>query len=242
MIVGPTVLMDSIGTGASARWASSKKMSCSIGERSWPPYSFGQPMPSHPSAAICLTASFHTGPPISSAQSSACTLRGEQVLEVLAQLGPQVGLLVGHGEVHARVSQASGWAGEGPRVRRSRSWRGSHCVVVGCSGDDDVSVDDTTTTVADRRPPCPAATPDELAAAVCAAQRVRGRVRVADPEVNELSGLVSLDSGLWANNDSGDTARVFRLDEQGETLAVVNLEGITAIDWEDLSGRGTVGG
>ncbi|MET0914489.1 MAG: hypothetical protein ABWZ68_14435, partial [Acidimicrobiales bacterium] len=113
--------------------------------------------------------------------------------------------------------------------------------MVGCSGDDDVSVDDTTTTVATTST-VRAATPDELAAAVCAAQRIRGRVRVADPEVNELSGLVSLDSGLWANNDSGDTARVFRLDEQGETLAVVNLEGITAFDWEDLSGAGPSAG
>ncbi len=33
MIVGPMVLMVSIGTGAAARWASSKKMSCSTAER-----------------------------------------------------------------------------------------------------------------------------------------------------------------------------------------------------------------
>lgn len=130
---------------------------------------------------------------------------------------------------------------KGRGLRRIAVLAGLALVVVGCSGDDDVSVDDTTTTVATTTT-VRAATPDELAAAVCAAQRIRGRVRVADPEVNELSGLVSLDSGLWANNDSGDTARVFRLDEQGETLAVVNLEGITAFDWEDLSGAGPSAG
>ncbi len=55
MIVGPTVLMVSIGTGAPQRMDSSKKMNCSIWLRPWPPYSSGQPMPSQPSAAICLT-------------------------------------------------------------------------------------------------------------------------------------------------------------------------------------------
>ena len=45
MIVGPTVLMVSIGTGAPARIDSSKKMNCSIAVAPLPPYSFGQPMP-----------------------------------------------------------------------------------------------------------------------------------------------------------------------------------------------------
>ena len=59
MIVGATELIVSIGTGAPARIDSSKKMNCSIGPRPWPPYSVGQPMPSHPSAPICLTTSAH---------------------------------------------------------------------------------------------------------------------------------------------------------------------------------------
>ena len=108
MIVGPTVLIDSIGTGASARWASSKKISCSIGDRSWPPYSLGQPIPSQPSAAICLTFSFQTGPAHLVGPERGLHLGGEQVLEVLAQLGPQVALLVGHGEVHAPLSHRAG--------------------------------------------------------------------------------------------------------------------------------------
>jgi hypothetical protein len=71
---------------------------------------------------------------------------------------------------------------------------------------------------------------------------VRGRQRLADPELNELSGLVALDSGLWAHNDSGDEARVFRLDEAGATQAVVHLEGVEAFDWEDMSGAGPSAG
>jgi hypothetical protein len=50
MIVGPTVLIVSIGTGAPERIDSSKKMNCSIWPLPWPPYSLGQPMPSQPSA------------------------------------------------------------------------------------------------------------------------------------------------------------------------------------------------
>ena len=54
MIVGPTVLSVSIGTGAPARIDSSKKMNWSTGPRPWPPYSLGQPMPAQPSAHICF--------------------------------------------------------------------------------------------------------------------------------------------------------------------------------------------
>jgi hypothetical protein len=52
MIVGPTVLIVSIGTGAPERIDSSKKMNCSTSERPCPPYSTGQPMPSQPSSPI----------------------------------------------------------------------------------------------------------------------------------------------------------------------------------------------
>jgi hypothetical protein len=39
---------------------------------------------------------------------------------------------------------------------------------------------------------------------------------------------------LWANNDSGDSARVFLLNSQGETVAIVKLKGASARDWEDI--------
>lgn len=119
-------------------------------------------------------------------------------------------------------------------------------LLAGCSGDDgEASVDQSTagtdaTTTTTTTVPVPA--PEELADAVCGAQRVPGRLRLADPELNELSGLVALDSGWWANNDSGDSARLFRVGEDGSTLNVVTLEGVEALDWEDLSGAGPSAG
>ena len=79
MIVGPTVLMASIGTGALARCTSSKKMSCSMGVRPWPPYSFGQPTPSHPSRPIWRTSSLYNGPsqPLSARASSTSGVMSE---------------------------------------------------------------------------------------------------------------------------------------------------------------------
>src|SRR5436305_14020782 len=40
-------------------------MNCSMAVRSWPPYSLGQPIPSHPSRPIWRMASLDLGPPIS---------------------------------------------------------------------------------------------------------------------------------------------------------------------------------
>ena len=73
MIVGATELIVSIGTGAPARIDSSKKMNCSIGVRPWPPYSFGQPTPAQPSAAICFQVAFETGPTPSPLRRSSST-------------------------------------------------------------------------------------------------------------------------------------------------------------------------
>ena len=65
MIVGPTVLRVRVATGAPARIDSSKKMNWSMGSRSCPPYSFGQPSPAHPSAHICFQSCLATGPMVS---------------------------------------------------------------------------------------------------------------------------------------------------------------------------------
>lgn len=115
-------------------------------------------------------------------------------------------------------------------------------VFAGCSGDDGGSstADTTTSVVTTTTVPAPSA--EEMAAAVCAARPVPGRQRLAEPELNELSGIVAIDSGLWAHNDSGDEARVFRLDEAGATRAVVRLEGVQAFDWEDMTGAGPAAG
>ena len=75
MMVGPTVLMVSMGTGAPLRIDSSKKMNCSMAERPCPPHSSGQPMPSHPSLPICLTTWRTTGP-TPPARASSCSTSG----------------------------------------------------------------------------------------------------------------------------------------------------------------------
>lgn len=66
---------------------------------------------------------------------------------------------------------------------------------------------------------------------------ILGRISVADPAVNESSGLAvsRKNKGVfYTHNDSGDTARFFRFDATGAVTAVFRLEGIQAIDWEDM--------
>ena len=117
---------------------------------------------------------------------------------------------------------------------------------VACSSDDggDASGDtpETTATTVPTTTTVPGPTPDELAAAVCAAQRVRPSARISNPEITELSGIAAMDSGWWVHNDSGDSARVFRLAEDGTTLATVNLDGVEATDWEDIASAGPASG
>ena len=61
MIVGPTVLSVRVATGAPARIDSSKKMNWSMGSRSWPPYSLGQPRPAQPSSHIFFQTALAAG-------------------------------------------------------------------------------------------------------------------------------------------------------------------------------------
>lgn len=63
---------------------------------------------------------------------------------------------------------------------------------------------------------------------------------VASPALDEVSGLVrSIEHPgiFWVHNDSGDTARFFAIDAQGEVRGVYLLNGVQAIDWEDLAIR-----
>jgi hypothetical protein len=67
---------------------------------------------------------------------------------------------------------------------------------------------------------------------------------IQDAALTEVSGLAaSAKNGgmLWANNDSGDSARLFAISEAGATRGRYTLSGATAMDWEDLAlGRGPV--
>jgi DNA-binding beta-propeller fold protein YncE len=59
----------------------------------------------------------------------------------------------------------------------------------------------------------------------------------ADSRITESSGLAvsSLDGTVFTHNDSGDAARIFRVDAHGNTVAVYTLRGATNIDWEDMA-------
>ncbi|MCB9373170.1 MAG: hypothetical protein H6518_10360 [Microthrixaceae bacterium] len=63
-------------------------------------------------------------------------------------------------------------------------------------------------------------------------------VEVAVPPLVEASGLAvsrTNDGVLWAHNDSGDSARVFAFGADGARLGTYRLDGVDAVDWEDLA-------
>jgi hypothetical protein len=59
-----------------------------------------------------------------------------------------------------------------------------------------------------------------------------------DSRINESSGIAASiinKDAFWTHNDSGDSARIFLFNKKGETIAVVNIKGVTAFDWEDIA-------
>jgi len=67
---------------------------------------------------------------------------------------------------------------------------------------------------------------------------------IKDDRINESSGLAAsilYKDAFWTHNDSGDSARIFLFNKSGDTLAVVNIKGTRAVDWEDIASfkRGT---
>ena len=88
----------------------------------------------------------------------------------------------------------------------------------------------TTTTV-------PAAT--ALVAAGCAGQLVTSSIGALESDLmTEISGLAASRNQpgvVWALNDSGHAPQLFAITPDGALLASFVLEGITAIDWEDLA-------
>lgn len=63
-------------------------------------------------------------------------------------------------------------------------------------------------------------------------------MEVDDSRLTELSGLGSSpfqDGVFYGHNDSGDTARFFRMSREGRITATFTLTGATAKDWEDMA-------
>ena len=63
--------------------------------------------------------------------------------------------------------------------------------------------------------------------------------QVPDDRIDESSGIaasLSVANRFWTHNDSGDSARLFAINERGETIKSVTIEHAKAIDWEDMAG------
>jgi len=57
-------------------------------------------------------------------------------------------------------------------------------------------------------------------------------------EINESSGIVKsrrYPNLFWTHNDSGDTARIFAIREDGKLVAEIAIEGAGNVDWEDIA-------
>jgi len=70
----------------------------------------------------------------------------------------------------------------------------------------------------------------------CAAPVEAGTV--ANPAIVEASGIVASQShpgAFYVHNDSGDSARFFAVDDKGADLGSYEVEGATAVDWEDIA-------
>ncbi|MEZ6062160.1 MAG: hypothetical protein R3C19_17615 [Planctomycetaceae bacterium] len=60
---------------------------------------------------------------------------------------------------------------------------------------------------------------------------------IEDERIDESSGIAVSrirDDAIWIHNDSGDKPRLFLAGHDGKTIAVVNLNPATALDWEDM--------
>ena len=71
--------------------------------------------------------------------------------------------------------------------------------------------------------------------------RIVRQTSILDAQINESSGVAAsrrFAKNVWTHNDSGDSARVFLLDENGATRQIVSLVNAQAIDWEDMAVAG----
>ncbi len=79
----------------------------------------------------------------------------------------------------------------------------------------------------------------QLFDAVCSgAPEITDVGTIASPDITEASGLAAsrVNPGAWwIHNDSGDSARLFAIDDTGALLADVSLDGAEARDWEDIA-------
>ncbi|MEP6882501.1 MAG: hypothetical protein ABI866_10940, partial [Dokdonella sp.] len=61
---------------------------------------------------------------------------------------------------------------------------------------------------------------------------------ITDPSLDEISGIASsrrADNRYWVHDDSPRPAELQAIDEKGKNLARVRIDGVKAIDWEDIA-------
>ena len=106
------------------------------------------------------------------------------------------------------------------------------CFLAGCRTTPKTSPSATTTL---EKPAAPASA---VLDAACNGTLVRSTPgKIADDQINELSGIVSSrrTTGVWwVHNDSGDSARLFAIGNDGRSLGEFRLAGAKATDWEDI--------
>jgi hypothetical protein len=64
------------------------------------------------------------------------------------------------------------------------------------------------------------------------------RVGTTPTQLTEISGIAvgrACPATLWVHQDSGDSARFYGLSISGELQCTITLEGLVAIDWEDMT-------
>jgi hypothetical protein len=72
--------------------------------------------------------------------------------------------------------------------------------------------------------------------ATCGAPETTGAIVLA--AIDEVSGVAASrvhDGVLYVHDDSGESARFFAIDRAGASRGTFTLEGVTAIDWEDVA-------
>lgn len=90
-------------------------------------------------------------------------------------------------------------------------------------------------------PPQPSRSPLLSTPALCGKLHARVTGRVATGAASELSGLVASRTRpglLWTHNDSGGSARLYGVGEDGRARGELTVPGAENVDWEDIAARG----
>ncbi|CAA0082888.1 Uncharacterised protein [Zhongshania aliphaticivorans] len=64
------------------------------------------------------------------------------------------------------------------------------------------------------------------------------RIKVDNDALTEMSGIAASNTHqniYWAHNDSGDRSRLFALNDKGDLVTELRVDGSSAFDWEDIT-------